>query len=155
MHLSFTLSTMIIICVKHLFVTSDHFMDLISISSRLVLKFSLKVHFILCNLTVSDISTLILVGFQIGDNNFVCASLLTIASLLEMCTTIIVLIKILKSSVHTHADPVDCTVYSTNDTIIRGVLVAGEVLHCVIVSGPLVQYKQQTHGLCYLYLFIV
>ena len=90
MYLSSALSTMIIICVTHLFLISAHFMDMISISPRLVLKFSLKVHFILCNLTVSDILT-----FLIGDHIFVCASL-AIASLLNMYIAILVMIKILK-----------------------------------------------------------
>ena len=98
MYLSSVLSTMIIICVTHLFVNSAHIMDRISISPRLILKFSLKVHFILCNLTVSDILTLlILVEFPIGDNIFVFVSLtLTIASLLKMDIAILVMIKILK-----------------------------------------------------------
>ena len=69
MYLSSALSTMIIICVTHWFLISAHFMDMTLIPPRLVLKFSLKVHFILCNLTVSDLSTLlILVEFLIGDN---------------------------------------------------------------------------------------
>ena len=98
MHLSSALSTMINNCVTPLFVLSScvEYMD--SIFLRPVFTFSLNVHFILCKLTVSDISTFFIsVEFHIVDDIFACISLtLTMASLLKIYTAILMMNKILQ-----------------------------------------------------------